>query len=74
MFEICGYVGMVLILLAYFLVSRGAVGNKSIKYHSMNILGAVLLGINAWHHNSIPIVLLEIAWASIGIYTLLKKD
>jgi len=66
-----GWVGMVLILLAYYLVSSGKVKGSSISYQLLNLLGAIGVLINSSAQKAWPSAALNGIWASIALKTLL---
>jgi hypothetical protein len=71
--ELIGWVGTVLIILAYFLVSNKKVGGNSKIYQTLNLFGAVGIGVNVIYHRAWPAFAMEIAWASIAILALIKN-
>jgi quinol-cytochrome oxidoreductase complex cytochrome b subunit len=64
--EVVGWVGALLILLAYLLLSAGRLTGHSLVYQGMNVLGAAGFVINGWWHGAIPSASLNIAWLLIG--------
>lgn len=46
--EIIGWIGAGLIVLDYFLLSTKKVSSSSKIYHTLNLLGAIGIGINAY--------------------------
>lgn len=71
--EIVGWVGTVLIVVAYFLVSTERLKPKAISYTLMNLFGAVFIGINVFAHQAWPTLALEIVWGGVAIISLLKQ-
>lgn len=69
-YEIIGWSGSFLILLAYFLLSQDKLEETDLKYQSLNIVGALLLGVNAYQKQAWPILFLQLAWILIGIFTI----
>ena len=68
--EVVGWIGAVLILVAYGLLTVGRLGAKSAAYQAMNVFGAVGIGtISAWR-GVWPSVILNIVWAGIGLVAL----
>ncbi len=67
-----GWIGMILILGAYFLVSYNFVLANSINYQIMNLIGAIALFYNASYNKSKPLMALQISWAIIAIIVILK--
>lgn len=67
--NVVGWVGTILILAAYALVTKRGTG---LIYHLLNIVGSAGLMINAIYYHAIPGVALDVAWigiASFGIWT-----
>ncbi len=72
-FQTAGWIGTILCLVAYFLVSREYVTSKSRSYALMNLFGALGIGLNVFHHQAWPAVTLEVIWGAIAIFSLLIK-
>ena len=70
--EIVGWVGAVLILLAYLLLSAGRLTGQSAVYQAMNVVGAAGFIVNGLWHRAMPSAVLNIVWAAIGGITLWK--
>ncbi len=70
--EIAGWTGTILIVSAYFLVSREYVTGKSRIYQTMNLLGAIGVGINVFHYEAWPTLALQVAWGIIAIVSLIR--
>ena len=68
-YDWAGYVGVLLVLLAYFLLQARKLHGNKLTYQLMNILGAfgVLLSLTFGSFNW-SAFLLEVAWIAIGIY------
>ena len=64
--EIVGWVGALLILLAYLLISAGKLTGQSPLYQWMNIVGAAGFVINGWWHRALPSAALNVLWLLIG--------
>jgi hypothetical protein len=71
--DLMGWVGTVLYLVAYFLVSIKKVEGDSLSYQSMNIVAGVLLVINTLYWRAYPSLGLNAAWIGIGLITLGRK-
>jgi len=76
--EIIGWLGMTLILIAYWLISSKRLEAKSIFYQMLNFLGAVGIVINAFYHKAFPSLALNTVWALIALWAIIsgqnKKD
>ena len=70
--EIVGWIGMFLVLLAYFLITNKKLDRESRLYHGMNLIGALLVGLNAIINEAYPSSVLNIVWAFIALYGILK--
>jgi hypothetical protein len=70
--EVAGWVGALLILLGYLLISAGKLTGQSPAYQAMNIVGAAGFVINGWWHGAIPSTALNVVWMGIGVVALWK--
>ena len=68
--EIVGYIGIILLLLAYYLVSTKKLDYNSFLYQALNLLGAAGLVINTVVTKSWPSVILNAIWAIIAFVSL----
>ncbi|HZP66578.1 MAG TPA: hypothetical protein VFB32_09735 [Rudaea sp.] len=64
----CGLIGMVLMLLAYFLLQAGKIRGDKVPYPLMNALGAAGVLVSLFHAFNLSAFLLELAWLAISIY------
>lgn len=71
--EIAGWTGTILIVSAYFLVSRGYLTGKSRTYQAINLLGALGVGINVFHHEAWSTLALQVAWGTIAVISLIRS-
>lgn len=71
--DLLGWVGTILYLIAYYLVSIKKVEGDSLSYQSMNIVAGVLLVINTFYWRAYPSLGLNAAWILIGVFTLSRK-
>jgi len=72
--QIAGWIGTFLIVLAYFLVSYRKVDGSSKIYQTMNLLGALGVGVTVFHQEVWSAVVLQVAWGIIAIVALIKKS
>ena len=70
--EVAGWAGAMLILAAYALLSAGKVSGQSLSYQLMNLGGAVGFVINGWWHRAIPNAAMNLVWALIAVYSLIR--
>ena len=67
-FDLSGFIGLGLFLLAYAMVNLGRWNERELRFHFPNFLGAILMIISLFGSWNLPIFVLEIFWASIAAY------
>jgi len=72
-YTIIGWVGATLIILAYFLLSTKKLKSDSIIYSLLNLFGGVGILISAFYAGLWPVVVLNIFWIGIAIFSIYKK-
>jgi hypothetical protein len=70
--EIIGWAAAATILASYLLVSVGRLSGQSQVFQWMNVVGAGGFVINSGWHGAWPSTMLNVAWAMIGIVTLVR--
>jgi len=70
--HIIGFMGTVLVLLAYLLLSTKRIQSDSVSYQGLNLVGAALLIIYAVVLTAWANVLLNVVWGFIAIFALVK--
>ncbi len=70
--EVIGWVGALLIMGAYALLSAGRLPSRSPVYHLMNLLGAAAFVVNSGWNGALPSAAMNVVWMGIGGYALLK--
>ncbi len=73
-FKIIGWIGVLLYVSAYLLLTLQYLKVTKIKFHLLNILGAVCLIINAWAINDYPNIVVNMLWAFIGFFAVYKTN
>jgi len=68
--EVAGWIGALLILAAYALLSAGKLDGQSPLYQWMNVVGAAGFTINGWWHHALPSAALNVIWMGIGGFAL----
>ena len=71
--NVLGWVGVLSLLAAYWLVSTQKTTGDSRTYQGMNLLGAVLVLVNSSYYGAYPSVGVNAAWIAIGAYTLATR-
>ena len=72
--EIIGWVGAVLVVLAYGLLSAQKLSSRSVTYQVLNIGGAVGLVINTGWNGAFPSAVVNVIWMGIGAYALWRNS
>ena len=68
--EIVGWIGALLILAGYALLTSGRVTAKSPLYQWLNVVGAIGFIINGLANHALPSAGLNIVWLGIGLFAL----
>ncbi len=70
-FDILGWIGMVLVLVAYFLLSLEKISN-GILYQALNLLAAILMAIGLYPKNAWFSFTLQVIWGLVAIIAIIK--
>lgn len=70
-FDILGWIGMILVLLAYGLLSTNKIPNGKL-YQVLNLLAAICMAIGVFPKNAWFSFILQIIWAFIAIIAIFK--
>jgi hypothetical protein len=68
--NIIGIFGVIIILLAYFLLQTSRLAPHKLLYSAMNLVGAVMILFSLYFDWNLSAVLVEGAWAIISLYGL----
>lgn len=71
--DILGWIGAILFLCAYALVSLKRVEGDSLFYQGINILAGTFLVVNTVYWKAYPSAALNLAWIGVAIFTLGRK-
>ena len=71
--DILGWVGAVLFLGAYALVSLRKVEGDSLLFQGVNIVAGVFLVVNTVYWKAYPSAALNLAWIGVAVFTLGRK-
>ena len=75
--DILGIIGVVLILVAYFLLQINRLSADSFIFSFVNFVGSILILVSLWYTWNIASVVIEIAWLLIsgyGIYRWVRRN
>ncbi len=68
--EACGWIGALLILGSYILVSLGKLEGRSATFQWLNVVGAAGFIVNSGWHGAVPSTALNVVWLGVGLATL----
>ncbi len=68
--ECIGWVGALLVLLAFFLISTNRVDSSKPIFHWLNILGALGLIVHTIYNAAYPSAFVNIIWVAVAVYSL----
>ncbi len=68
--EIIGWIGALLFIVAYLLLSLGKLRADRVPYQLMNIVGGLCLVVNSLDTGDFPSVLTNMIWAGIGLFAI----
>lgn len=71
-FQWLGFIGMIFIVWAYFILQAGKYGINSLYYQLLNLIGAILLIISLFVHFNLGSFLIEVFWIIITLYGMFK--
>jgi len=70
--DILGWLGALILIAAYGVVSYGKASGRSRVYQALNVVGSALLFLNTAWHRAWPSSAVNILWAAIGIGALIR--
>lgn len=71
-FELCGWIGAILVLVAYYMVSTGKAKADSKPFQAINISGAIFLVAYTYNCQAYASMIVNIIWVGIGMTSILK--
>ena len=70
--DILATIGVIVLLIAFFLNLRGKLSAESKAYSLMNFIGAAVCGFSSYLIKFYPFVVLETIWPSVALVSFLK--
>ena len=70
-FDICGWIGMVLVLIAYALLSTNKIKNGKV-YQFLNLIAAVFMAVGLFPKNAWFSFALQVIWGIIALVAIVK--
>lgn len=71
-YQVIGLLAPVMFLYAYAMVSLGRWQSTELRFHLLNLLGAVFILISLIEQWNLPVCFLEVCWGSISLYGIWK--
>jgi len=71
--EVIGWLGAVLVLSAYGLLSAHRLSSRSAAYQVLNIAGSIGLVINSGWNGAVPSAVVNVIWLGIGAHALWRN-
>ena len=72
LYGVAGWLGVILLLGNYILLSFGAIAGISLIYQSLALVGCLLIAVEAWHKKDPQPVVLNLIFVAIAIITLVR--
>lgn len=63
-----GILGVILVLVAYFLLQLNKMSGQSLTFSMMNAVGSILILVSLCYHLNIASLVIEIAWLLISLF------
>jgi hypothetical protein len=73
MIDIIGWVGSVMVIIAYAMNIAKRLASDSSWYYFLNIFGSGCLIANTYYHHAIPSAVVNVIWVSIALVALVRK-
>ncbi len=70
-YDICGWIGMILVLIAYTLLSTGKIKNGML-YQVLNLFAGLFMAIGLFPKNAWFSFTLQIVWSVVAIVAIIK--
>ena len=71
-YQFIGWVGVILILLAYALLSLGLLESNTLSYQIINLLGAIAIGIKTLSVKDYQPTVLQVVWGLIALIAIAR--
>ena len=72
MIDIIGWIGSVMVVIAYALNMYKRLASDSREYYLLNIVGSACLIVNTIYHHAIPSAVVNIIWVLIALAALVR--
>jgi hypothetical protein len=71
--DLIGFAGMSLLMGVYFCNQQGWVASDNWRYPATNLLGSALIMISLIYAFNLPAMIMELFWAAISVYGLIRR-
>ncbi len=71
-YDLIGLTAPAMFLFAYLMVSIGKWTSNMLRFHLLNLLGAIAMLISLSHNWNLPTAVLECFWGVISVYGMVK--
>ena len=71
-YDWAGLFGVLLILLAYFLLQAGRMRGDALPYQLMNAAGALMILVSLLYAFNLSAFVMEVAWLAVSIYGIVR--
>ncbi len=71
--EIIGWIGSVMVIVAYALSMNKVISVDDKMYYGLNIIGSIFLILNTYYHHSIPSMMVNVVWVLVAFFSISRK-
>jgi len=71
--DIIGWIGSVMVVMAYALNMYKKMASDSVAYYGLNIVGSACLIVNTIYHHAIPSAVVNVIWVFIALVALIRR-
>lgn len=72
-FTLLGFVGVACIVVAYFANQQGWLDARDWRFPATNLAGSLLILLSLWTAWNFPSAVIEVIWAAISLYGLIRR-
>ena len=72
--DVVGNIGVVLLIASYWALQIGKLDAQGLAYSCINLCVAILLGVNLYFRPNISSIIIEIFWAAISVYGIIRAQ
>jgi len=73
MIDIIGWIGSVMVIIAYAMNIAKRLASDSNWYYFLNIVGSGCLIANTYYHHAIPSAVVNVIWVSIALVAVIRR-